>query len=373
MLPPILVFFIIFSLLVLVHELGHFLVAKRAGIKVEEFGFGYPPRVISVKYGETIYSLNLLPFGGFVRLYGEERMTGKEGKFKRAFFNQSKRVRISVLLAGVIANFFLGLFCFIFIYSQIGIPTETSKVIIAGVSPGSPAEKAGIKADDQIMALNGNDEIFLNNFTEMVKQRAGEEISMRVKRKTANGVEEKEFYLTPRIKPPEGEGAIGVAVTNIEMVVYKNWKMPFLAIYMGVKEALGWAEMIFLSLITMIRKLFVGQLPQDVSGPIGIYQLTSRVSKQGFLVTLQFLAILSINLAILNIMPLPALDGGRILFVVLEKVIGRKIKPKIEQYVNIAGMVFLLGLMILVTVNDLTRLQFFSDFWQRITGYLKIF
>lgn len=363
---PVLVFFIIFSLLVLVHEFGHFLAAKKAGIRVEEFGLGYPPRLVSIKYGKTLYSINLLPFGGFVKLYGEEGEVEKGKSPKRAFFAQSKKKRIAVLLAGVLANFLLGIACFSFIYTRVGIPTETSKVFIAGIAKDSPAEEVGLAIDDEALFVNEEKVSSLKHFQELVQQKKGEEILLKVYRKKEN--QELEFKLVPRVNPPEREGAIGVALTNIEMVFYRNLSMPFRAIFIGVQEAVAWGGMVVVGLFVMIKNLVFGQLPQDVAGPVGIYQLTTGVARQGLLMVLQFIGVLSVNLAILNVVPFPALDGGRILFVVLEKVIGRKVKPKVEQITHMLGMALLLFLMLIVTINDLARFEPVSTFFQKISS-----
>lgn len=368
--PPIVVFFIIFSLLVLVHELGHFFAAKKAGIKIEEFGFGFPPKLVSIKYGGTIYSLNLLPLGGFVRLYGEEGEIEKGGECNRAFFAQSKKKRLVVLLAGVFANFLLSIACFSFIYTSVGIPTETNKVIIAGIAPNSPAEKAGFEAHDRVLFVD-NEEVFsIEEFQGLIEERKGKEVLLKVERNIEKEREEKEFRLVPRIDPPQEEGAMGVALTSIEMVFYPFWQMPFRAAFVGIKEAIAWGGMVVSGLLAMIGNLFVGQLPQDVAGPVGIYQLTTGVAQQGLLIILQFIGVLSINLAVLNVAPFPALDGGRILFVILEKVIGKRVKPKIEQITHMAGMALLVSLMVLVTIKDLSRFQPISDFFQKISSFL---
>lgn len=362
----VLVFFIIFSLLVLVHELGHFFMAKKSGIRIEEFGLGYPPRIASLKFNQTLYSLNLLPFGGFVKLYGEEGEV-KPGKSTRgAFFTKSKKKRVVVLLSGVLANFLLGIICFSLIYNQLGIPQETNKVFIAGIAKDSPAEMVGLKPDDQILWIDEEEIGSMEQFQKRVQEKKGEEILLKVKRK--NQPEELEFNLVPRIAPPEGEGAIGVALTNIEFVFYPAWQMPLRAVYTGLQEAVAWGGMVVLGLFSIIKNLIAGQVPEDIAGPIGIYQLTTGVAQQGLLMTTQFIGVLSVNLAILNVLPIPALDGGRILFVFLEKMIGRKVKPKVEQITHMVGMALLLFLMLVVTINDLARFQPVSEFFQKISS-----
>jgi regulator of sigma E protease len=168
---------------------------------------------------------------------------------------------------------------------------------------------------------------------------------------------EKTAKITPRISPPEGQGALGVALSSIEMKKYSMWQMPFRGMVVGLSEAWGWGKEIVRNLWILLHDLFTGKgLPKDISGPVGIYQVSKEVYKVGWVAVLQFMGILSINLAILNIMPFPALDGGRIAFLGIEKIIGKRKKNTIEGYVNTAGMIFLIGLMVLITVKDVIKL-----------------
>ena len=345
---PVISFIAILSILVLVHELGHFWVARRNGIKIEEFGVGYPPRILGKKIGETIYSLNWLPFGGFVRMLGEDSGDQVDNKIdlKRAFFNQTKRVRVAVLLAGVIMNFLLGVVLFGAIYTKIGIPEEVDYLVVTGVAKGSPAEMAGLKLDDKI--LNGGS---IKNFIDEVALKAGEEYELNLK-------DGRSLAVVPRTKEeiPEGEGALGVAISNIDMVMYPVWQRPFRGMMVGTKEAVLWGKDILVSLGQTFYNLFKGEVPKDVAGPVGIYQISKGVAEEGFLAVLQFMAILSINLSILNLLPLPALDGGRLMFVIVEDVTKKRLKPEVEQVIHLVGIVALIGLMVLVTINDIKRL-----------------
>ena len=341
-------FIIILSILVLVHELGHFLVARKFGIKVEEFGFGYPPKIWGKRVGETIYSINWLPFGGFVRMLGEDSsgQVENKGELKRAFFNQSKRVRVAVLLAGVIMNFLFGVVLFGAIYAKIGIPEEVDYLVITGIAEDSPAQKAGLKIEDKIINVGK-----MNEFIKDVSSYAGREYELELK-------DGRKVVVIPRTKEetPEGQGALGVAITNTDMVMYPYWQRPFRGMLTGLREAMAWGKDIFESLTMMIVRLFKGSVPQDVAGVVGIYQISKDVSKEGVLAILQFMAILSINLSILNLLPIPALDGGRLLFVVVEAITRKRIKPQVEQIVHLVGMALLLGLMVLVTIGDVKRL-----------------
>ena len=359
--------------MVLVHEGGHFLAAKKAGIKVEEFGFGYPPRIWAKKIGETEYSINAVPFGGFVRLYGDptEGEVKKTRDFKRSFLGKSKKARSVVILAGVVANFLLGIFVFSLVYSFTGIPQKLRNIKIVGIAPGSPAEKGGLKEEDIVLAVDDKKITNLAEFTKLISEKKGKEIKLLVGRKADNPCREKVlggggfscqdgnllFGLVPRENPPEGEGPLGVVVSDMEIVKYPFWQMPFRGAVEGVKEAFGWGWMIFSSLKKMVGDLiFRGVVPKDVAGPVGIFQATGVVAKTGILNILQFLGILSVNLAVLNVLPLPALDGGRLVFVVYEIIFRRRPRPSLERWINTVGMAILVILLILVTINDVKRM-----------------
>ncbi len=352
------VFVLILSLLVLIHEFGHFAVAKLCKMRVEEFGIGLPPKIKKLfSWGGTEFSLNWLPIGGFVKLYGEDFEDATQVASKEAFFNKPILQRAAVLLAGVTMNFILGVVLFGTVYTIIGIPTKVEKVIVTEVRPGSPAEKAGVVAERVIEKMVvGKQEFSFKNPDEFVKAVAdfkGKEIELTTEFK---GVKSS-LKMTPRENPPVGEGALGVALSDMEMKQYPLWQMPFRGVKVGLGEAISWGKMIAENLGTLVMTIVSGKgIPKDVSGPIGIYQLSKQVYKIGFIAILQFMGVLSINLAILNIMPFPALDGGRLVFLVIEKIIGKKLKNKIEGIVHSGGMIFLLGVMVLITVRDVWRL-----------------
>jgi len=341
-------FLIILSVLILVHELGHFLMARKFGIKVEEFGIGYPPRLVGKKIKETVYSINWLPFGGFVRLLGEDE-EGKKIKAKdleRAFFTQSINRRVGVLLAGVVMNFLLGVILFAAIYTKLGIPEQVDYLRVTAVVKESPAAVVGLQAGDRIVGMGGIEE-----FIEFVNQHRGEEISLSL-------ADKEQIMIVPRLETdtPEGEGALGVVISNMDLVQYPFWQRPFRGIWVGLKEAFGWGGDIVQSLGKTLAGVFRGEVPRDVAGPVGIYQISKDVVAEGIMATLQFVAILSVNLSILNLLPLPALDGGRLLLIGIEAVTRKRLKPGLEQKIHLIGIMLLLGLMVLITVNDIKRL-----------------
>ncbi|MFC1727506.1 RIP metalloprotease [Patescibacteria group bacterium] len=352
----IIIFVAILSILVLVHELGHFISAKKVGIKVEEFGFGYPPRIWGKKIGETIYSINLLPFGGFVRLFGEELkgadLVNQKEKDK-SFWGKSKKARILVIVAGVLANFLLAVVAFSIAYTIVGIPEETDRVEIIAVMPESPAEEAGLIEGDLMVEISGAKVESIDHFTQLIEEKKGQEVDLLVERE----VQKLSFLVLVREFPPEGEGSMGVIVSGVQMIHYPVWQMPFRGAVEGFKEAFAWTGLILTGLGKMITDLFTkGVVPRDVAGPIGILQITYGVAQTGGLAILQFMGILSVNLVVLNILPLPALDGGRLMFVIYEVITRRRPRPEFEHWANAAGMAMIVLLLILVTVNDLVRI-----------------
>ena len=351
----LIVFILILSILIFVHEFGHFITAKKLGIKVEEFGFGLPPKIFSRKIGETIYSVNWLPIGGFVRLFGEDGGDNKKQNkvSNRAFYGKSILVRLAVLLAGVTMNIVLGIACFSFLYFKMGIPAKTEKLAIVEVLKNSPADIAGLVKDQIIYQVNGTDISSSKQFIETTKQLAGKEIILTVGKDDRAS----QIIIVPRVSPPAGEGPLGVVISDTTLRRYPWYKMPYLVIREGFREALSWSGNILTSLKTMIVGMVVnGKVPSDIAGPIGIYQITGQATKAGRLAVIQFAGILSINLAVLNILPFPALDGGRVMFLGYEIITKRKLKARTEMLINQIGMFVLLGVMLLITLNDIIRL-----------------
>lgn len=353
----LIVFVLILSLLIFVHEFGHFITAKKLGIKVEEFGFGLPPKLFGKKIGETVYSVNALPIGGFVRLYGEDGEGRKKATEspKKAFYGKSIKVRLAVLVAGVTMNLFLGIVCFSFLYLKLGIPTQTDTVSVIEITKDSPAEVAGLVKDEVIYQINGEKITSSKQFIDTTKELSGEEIVLTVGKESAT----RQIVIIPRANPPPGEGPLGVVISDTQMKRYPWYQMPYLVVREGFKEALSWSGNILLSLKTMVMGIVLhGKLPEDISGPIGIYQITGQATQAGWLAVIQFMGILSINLAVLNILPFPALDGGRIMFLGYEAITHRRVKPRIELLINNIGMATLLLLMGLITINDIVKLVF---------------
>jgi regulator of sigma E protease len=355
MVSSILVFLLVLSILVLVHEFGHFIMAKRAGIWVEEFGFGIPPRVIGKKIGETIYSINLLPFGGFVRLHGEE--SGSEiVKPKKAFINKSKKARIGIIVAGVVMNFILGIVAFSVVYSFSGIPKETANVRIIDISQGSPAAESGILAGDVVRTVGKDSVTSSAQFISLIEKQKGKRVEIEIEREGPNGVLQKKLTVAPRENPPADEGPLGVAISTTEIYFPPLWQRPFIGVYYGLGDAWFWGKTVVMGFVSIFRDLFGGHVPQGLAGPVGIFAITSEAAKVGVLAVVNFVGVLSINLAILNILPFPALDGGRLFFILVEAVLGRKVLPKFESTAHAIGMIILLTLLLAITAHDVIGL-----------------
>jgi len=350
-----LAFLTILSVLVLVHEGGHFLAARRAGILVEEFGFGLPPRIWGKKIGETMYSINALPFGGFVRLYGEEKVVGRNKG--RAFSNKSRKVRIKILLSGVLMNLLLGTLAFCLVYSFLGIPEKANRVKIEAVLENSPSQEAGLRKGDIISKFDGREVKDNKTFVNLTNQSLGKEVVLEVIRE--GGKEKLLVVVVPRVSHPQDEGPLGVVISDTKVKFYPIYQMVPKAIYSGFLEAFYWAKEVSTSLIKLIVSVLTGRemMIMNIAGPIGIYQITGEVAKAGGWALIQLVGILSINLAVLNIIPFPALDGGRIAFVLLEKFLGQRKREKIEAWANRIGMIILLALILLVTINDIRRIK----------------
>lgn len=360
-----LIFLAVLSVVVLIHEGGHFLTARLFDIKVEEFGFGLPPRLTRLfKKGETEYTLNWLPIGGFVKLFGEDGLE-EEVEDKRAFGSKPIWQRAVVLTAGVLGNFILAVVLFGVVYSVLGIPTPIEGVEIVGIADDSPAAKAGLEEGMMVEELVVGEEKMgvesVASLVEEVDKNKGEEIGLWVEKEG----ERQLVKLTPREESPEDEGPLGVVIVDSELVKYPFWQMPFRGVWVGFKEALAWGGQIVLWLKELVVQLVTGQgvEAEKLAGPVGIYQATGRASKMGIWFLLQFVGVFSVNLAIVNLLPFPALDGGRILLLGVEALRGEKLEAKVEQWINALGMMLVLGLMLVVTLNDIARLV---GGWQKL-------
>lgn len=354
----ILVFLIVLSVLVLAHEWGHFVTARRAGARVEEFGFGFPPKVFSLTRNGTIFSFNLIPFGGFVKIFGENGQDRNEpGSF--GYLKISQRAKI--LVAGVAMNVVLA-FALLSIINLMGRPAiiddanihlaRDVNIQILEVASGSPAEKVGLRAGDIISGATSGGSVRefedVSGFKSFIDSVAGREIELGIKR----GGNRLTIQIIPRTNPPAEEGALGVSLARIGII-----KSPgYLFWWNGLKDTAVMIGIIASALFLFFKTLILeGRLMGEVAGPIGIAALTGQAYTLGLAYLLNLVAVLSVNLAILNILPFPALDGGRLLFLAIEKIKGSPVSHKIENAVNAAGFVLLLALMAFVTWQDIAK------------------
>lgn len=353
----ILIFIVILLILVLVHEFGHFIAAKRSGVKVEEFGFGFPPRLFGKKIGETIYSINLLPIGGFVKLYGEEYDELKRQKLNdklksKTFVYKKPWQKAVIIILGVVMNFILGWTIMSYLFTQ-GVPMP-GKVAVEKVQENTPAELAGLKPQDEIVKLVKDNKTYEINspgdIQTLTKRFEGQEVVLVVERNN----KPVSVKITPRKNPPKGQGPLGVALSpTFKIVKYPWYQAPFY----GLRDTAFITKQIVTELSKTVFQLVTLQKPQvDVTGPVGIARFTDEAAKQGINSLLLLTALLSLNLAVINILPFPALDGGRLMFVLYEWITKKRVNQSVERNVNFIGIVILLSLAVIITINDIVKI-----------------
>jgi regulator of sigma E protease len=387
----------VLGLLVFVHELGHFLAAKWAGIRVEEFGMGFPPNVVSIRKRErggwdvmwfghghdedtsevqnpfsatgdgsgsparphhTIYSLNLLPIGGFVRMLGESGDTADEnGQYQPdSFAAKSAGKRIIVLCAGVVMNFLLAIVLFTLAYG-VGEPSYSTQPLLGTVESGSPAAQAGLRSNDLIQAVNGHK---VNTFQDMSTQVSAiikadngqhDRVPVPLTVLHAGSQQPVQLIVDARAHPGPNEGAMGVT-SKVELIKYPLWEAPF----RGIGQTFSFIH----DYLSSIGKMIIGVQKVQLSGPVGIAEVTGTVAQAttyaGWWPLLSLTSALSLSIAIFNILPFPALDGGRI-FLILVEILrgGKRLKPEREGLINLVGFALLLILMVAVTISDITH------------------
>lgn len=375
MLVTIISFIIILSVLVFVHELGHFLAARKFGAKAEEFGLGFPPRIVGwyknssgkwrtifgnaevVDAADTVYTLNAIPLGGFVKIKGEDG----EGKTDTSSFAHKPIWQRSIILsAGVLMNVLLAVIIISFnlligsTQPIEGVPLQgaiiqNKHIEISSVAVDSPAAQAGVQAGDTIVSVDNNEITSTENLQNYVGEKAGQVVTYTFKRN--NDIITKE--ITPVTLKETNRGGIGITIAETAFVRFP-W---YLAIYEGVKTTGYYLWMIIFGFYDLLSRLLTGGgVSADIAGPVGIAVLTGQVASLGFSYLLQFAALLSLNLAVINILPIPALDGGRILFLIIEKIKGRPAKQETEALIHNIGFIVLIGLIILVTFKDIKNL-----------------
>ena len=334
-----LVSILVFSIVIVIHELGHFVVAKKSGIKVNEFSIGMGPRLAGVKKGETEYSIRALPIGGYVAMEGEDEESDSEDSFSRAPVAN----RIAVVVAGAVMNLILGFAILVFMVSrQDAITSRTVSVFYENAM----TQQTGLQVDDEIIAVNGRRCYIANDIIYEFARTQDGVVDLTVRRD--GKITELEDVTFETYKDEDGMQQL-----VLDFYVYPAQK----TVVSVVKEAVNWtvsyARMIFLSLIDMVTgRVAINQL----SGPVGIVSVISEATSVGLEPVLNILALITINLGVFNLVPFPALDGGRLVFLLIELLRGKPINPKYEIWVNTAGMIVLLAFMAFVTFSDITKL-----------------
>ncbi len=333
MLLTAILFVLMLLILVIPHEFGHMIVAKLCGVQVNEFSVGMGPLIFQKKKGETMYSVRLLPLGGYCAMEGED----EESENPRAFNNKKPSQKIAILLAGVIMNVLIAILVCIITFTIVGIPVNT----VDTIENDSPAAVAGLETGDKILEVNGNKVKRWNETVEYIAScQEGDKIELTVRR----GTEKKTIFIEPEYNEEVQRYTVGVTAR-----VSKN---PVVTIPYGIY----YTKQLNSLMIESFKMIFKGKVTKDdVAGPVGLVKIVDQ-TKANFTSYLLLLALVSLNLAIFNILPIPALDGGRILFVLIRMVTGNAISDETEGIIHTLGMLLLLGLFVLITINDVMHL-----------------
>ena len=341
----LIVFIGVLSVLVLVHEIGHYGAARLLGVRVRELGVGFPPRLRAVNVRGIEYSINALPFGGFVRLHGEDDTTQPDG-----FAVQPIRVRTAIIVAGAAMNLVLAWGIFTVIAIVVPVPTDiVGDVVVRDVASGSPAEEAGVLPGDLLDEVNGVPVVSSNHLADLIDHNADRPVTLRVLR----GLVPTALELVPRSNPPPNEGAMGVVI-SMENAVLVTERIPFWrAPLEGVLTMGGFFRLV----AREVGQWSSGAAEPDLAGPVGIAQITGEAARSGLLDLTWLVGVLSLNLAVLNLLPLPALDGGRLPFLALEAIRGgKRISARREGLIHFVGFAVLIGFILVVTIGvDIPR------------------
>ena len=344
MLLTIVIAIVIFSVIILAHEFGHFFTAKRSGVVVEEFGLGYPPKIFGFKRGETLYSLNAIPFGGFCKMLGEE-----DPEAPGSFASKSHATRFLILIGGSLINILLPIVLFSIAFM---IPHNIliENVQITEVAQNSPAQMAGIEQGDIILEIDNREVKNRSDVGFIIQRNLGHQIDILVEKGDQS---QEKVTVIPRWKPPEEQGAIGVMITGIDSIIEKQ-SSPF---WEAIPDSIKHCWEILILLRNEIAGWFIKGTSPQVAGPVGASQLMGEVAKAGISPLLEIAALISMSIGIFNLFPIPGLDGGRLLFLTIEWVRrGKRVPPKLEGYVHLAGFFMMIILLVVVTYYDILRI-----------------
>lgn len=358
----ILIFFIILIALILVHEFGHFIVAKKSGVRVDEFGIGFPPKLWGKKYGETEYTVNALPFGGFVRIWGEDP-NEESMSSDRSMVTKGWYIKAAIIAAGVVMNIIFAWFLFVIGFA-VGMPqaidakdyVEGAKMLVSQVLADSPAAAAGLKPGDTILSItDGSTTLEARDpkaVSDFIAAHNGQPVTLQIVR----GEESLELIATPKQGLVESDLERAAIGFGLGLVVDAPLPLP-----QAIIEATTYTASLFVAIFVSIVQFIVSAFTlsadlSQVTGPVGIVGLVQDASEIGFMALLTFTAIISLNLAVINLLPFPALDGGRLIITLIEAVRGKMFPSQVVNIANGVGFVLLILLMLVVTWNDIMRI-----------------
>lgn len=336
----------VFGLLVFGHEMGHFAVARLFGVRILEFSMGMGPKIAGWTRRGTLYALRLLPLGGFVRMAGMDE--GDEQQIAPSsdpgsFMNKSVLQRMAIIFAGPFMNFMLALALFVTVFAYIGVPAESDANEIGGVIKDKPAYQAGLQPGDKILAINGKGTPKWEDLTKVIRTSEGKELTLTIDRKG----QKLDIKLTPQPDPQSNQYLIGIGAST----VYEKKGIVEAASF-GIQGTFRFTKFILVSLFHMIT----GKIPADVGGPVAIVNAIGEGASQGFAYLLQLTGMLSIQLGLLNLFPIPALDGSRLVFLAVEGLRGKPLDPAKENFIHLVGFALLILLMFVITYNDILKL-----------------
>lgn len=341
----------VFGSMVMIHELGHFMVARWIGVKALEFSFGFGPKIVGYQGKETLYALRIIPLGGFVKLHGMDAEINENGQEviasandPKSFMNKPVWQRMAVIAAGPIMNFVLAIILFVGVFAYLGIPTAGTTNQIGSLVEGKPAAVSGIQPGDKILAVNLETTSDWNRLTEVIHSKPNQVLSLTIQR--ANGKQQKLSLKTEK-DAQTGYGMIGIApeVNYVHASILESTRL-------GLERTLEFTKYIVVTLTQMVT----GKIPAEVGGPVMIAQVIGEGAHQGLANLLSLTGVLSIQLGLLNLFPIPALDGSRLVFLLIEGLRGKPLNPERENMIHLVGFVLLMVLMIAVTYKDIVRL-----------------
>ncbi|MFW5972007.1 MAG: RIP metalloprotease RseP [Bacillota bacterium] len=345
-------FVIVLGILVFIHEFGHYISAKAAGIRVEEFALGFGPKLLSTKKGETVYSIRGIPLGGFCKMTGEtppddnmsdeEKEIYYEAKEKGQTFDQKSPLkRLAVIFNGPLMNFLLAVLIFFVVFAVYGLPIDSiNSNVVGDLIPGRPAAQSGFKIGDKIIEIEGQTINDWDDLADIINPSAGEELKVVIERNN----QRKNITVTPVYDESVNHGVIGIApeIIREDINVFRSIQLAFVNVW----------RVIYLTFISFVR-MFTGEASAEIGGPVMIASMVGQAAEIGLNSVLNLMALISINLGILNLLPFPALDGGRIIFILLEMLRGKPVNPEKENMVHIVGFVILMIFMVFIIIRDI--------------------